>query len=177
MRIFICSHHIFVTFVNLCPRWCVQIGEQDHLEVKPTNLSFVSAPAAAGRASDLEVAEDNSKATDIFISGVSGANSEIINGFYSPSQERGSDGRVLYVKNDELRDSVCIEHMSHTEGVWQVKTLSSRGTDQCFAGVSGGCALEACTSRTWKVGVGLQLVAMQSVKMLTGGEAKRAVRR
>jgi hypothetical protein len=139
----------------------VKVGEPaEVLAVKPANLLFVSVPAA-----------------DIFISGVTGPNSEIVNGFYSPSQERGSDGRTLYVKSDDddEDDSVCIEHMSHTEGVWQVKRLSRKGTDYCFAGLQGGCPLEACTSRVWIVASGGQANEMPSVKMLIGGEAKRAV--
>ena len=102
------------------------------------------------------IAEANSKATDIFMSGATGSNARKINGLFKPTQERGPDGRVIYHKydgGDSIDEPVRIEHVSHTEGVWQMKCLSSMGTDQCYAGVQGGCALEACTSRVWRVAI------------------------
>ena len=57
------------------------------------------------------------------------------------------------------------------DSVWQVKHVRSKGTDQCFADVEGGCALEACVSRIWRVGIHEQ----PNVNMRTGVAAKRAV--
>jgi hypothetical protein len=42
------------------------------------------------------ITDANSKATDIFISGATGANARFINGHYKPTQERGPDGHVIY---------------------------------------------------------------------------------
>ena len=125
------------------------------------------------------IADDNSKATCIFISGATGPNAQHINGHYSPTQERGLDGRILYRKEDchkqDCDDSICIEHLSHTEGVWQVKRLSCKGTDECYAVLQSACALEACTSCVWWVGIAGEWHEHPSVKMVSGGEAKRAV--
>ena len=124
---------------------------------------------------------DSSGRSNIFISGATGPNAARINGHYVPTQDTSLDGRTLYLKSDE---SVCIEHRRKlygfdrkifNQGVWQVKNVSSKGTDQCFAGVEGGCALEACVSRIWNVGVSNEFREQPNVKMMTGVAAKRAV--
>jgi hypothetical protein len=115
------------------------------------------------------IRQENSKAADIFISGVKGRHS-VVNGLYSPTQETGQDGRVLYRKSDESGDqALCIEHF---EGRWRVKNESDRGSGACRAYVEGGCALEECRSRTWKVVDGELFVQMPSVRMVTGSKAK-----
>jgi len=68
--------------------------------------------------------------------------------------------------------SMCIEHCG---GVWQVKPVADKGKDECSAFVTGGCALEACTSRVWSVWDGKTFHDQPSVKMVTGAEAERAV--
>ena len=110
----------------------------------------------AQRARSMEndaIVDGSSGPSNIFISGAAGPNAALINGHYVSTQETGLDGRTLYLKCDQ---SVCIEHRRKlycsdlricTQGVWQVKHVSSKGTDQCLAGVEGGCALEACVSR------------------------------
>ena len=80
------------------------------------------------------------------ISGATGDNAARINGFFEPTQEKGPDGRALYAKRGDA--SMCIEHYG---GDWQVKLVSSKGKGGCKAYVAGGCGLEACTSRVWKV--------------------------
>ena len=70
----------------------------------------------------------------MFICGDTGLNSGLINGFYEPTQEKGLDGRVLYAKRGDK--SVCMEHFG---GRWQVKPVSLKGTDNCYAWVAGGC--------------------------------------
>ena len=101
-----------------------------------------------------------------------GVYSAVINGFFEPTQEKGGDGRVIYAKRDE--PSVCIEHFG---GHWQVKSMSERGTDNCFATVEGDCAIEACTSRVWYLWddhAGWN--DAPDVRMLKGKAAERQVR-
>ena len=127
----------------------------------------MQAKAAADAAAAIR--KDNSKAGDIFISGFEGRNHEI-DGLYSPTQEKGQDGRVLYRKSDECGDeALCIEHF---EGRWRVKNQSDRGSGMCCAYVDGGCALEDCRLRTWKVSDGRYFVDQPSVQMVTGEKAK-----
>ena len=115
------------------------------------------------------IRKDNAKAADIFISGIKGRHS-VVNGLYSPTQETGQDGRVLYRKSDECGDEAfCIDHF---DGRWCVKNQSDRGSVACFAHVEGCCALEDCRSRTWKVSDGEGFVGQLSVQMVTGEEAK-----
>ncbi len=85
----------------------------------------------------------------MFISGAIGDRAASINGFFEPMQEKGLDGRVLYAKRGDA--SACIEHYG---GNWRVKHVSTKGThvaEKCYTVVAGGCGLEACTSRVWKV--------------------------
>lgn len=124
------------------------------------------------------ITDANSQATDIFTRGATGNNAQLINGHYKPTQERALDGHVIYHKHDggdSIGEPVRIEHVSHIQGVWQLKRLGQLGTDECCAGVQGGCALEACTSLVWKVAASREWHEQTSLKMLTGGEAKRAV--
>ena len=85
--------------------------------------------------------------TQIRIIGATGASGAHINGLYSPTQERGLDGRVVYSKVGDA--SMRIKHSS---GAWQVQNVSSTGSFSCWAGISsGGCALEACGgSPSWR---------------------------
>ena len=106
----------------------------------------------------------------MFISGATGPLAVKINGFYAPTQEKGLDGRVVYGKCGD--GSMCIEHYA---GKWQVKRVSNKGTYACFARVTGGCALEACTSRVWRVGNGKTFEDQPSVKAVTGADAEREV--
>ena len=107
----------------------------------------------------------------VFISGAAGLYSAAINGFYTVTEEKGSDGRVVLSKRGDA--SVCIEHVA---GEWQVKPVSDKGQNTCFAFVQGGCALEGCTSCVWRVTKGNGGFEDQpSVKMATGSEAERQV--
>ena len=112
------------------------------------------------------IRKDNLNATDIFISGVKGRHS-VVNGLYSPTQEKAQDGRTIYRKSGD--EALCIEHF---EGRWRVKNQSDRGSVACFAHVEGGCSLEDCRSRIWKVSDGEDFVDQPSVQMVTGEEAK-----
>ncbi len=130
----------------------------------------VAAEAAAA------IRKDNSKVADILISGFEGRN-HVIDGLYSPTQETGQDGRVLYRKSDEFGDeALCIEHF---EGRWCVKNQSDRGSVACFAYVEGGCALEdcrpqKCISRTWKVSDGKHFVEQTSVEIIVKGRKSKS---
>ena len=67
---------------------------------------------------------------------------------------------------------MCIEH---SDEAWQVKHMTSSGAVGCWAGVDGGCALEACKARVWRVSDLEELHEQPSVKFVTGAEARRAV--
>jgi hypothetical protein len=133
----------------------------------------VQAKAAAEAKTVAEAAaasflKDKSKAFPMVLSGVQGVNS-VINGLYLPTQEKGQDGRVLYRKSGECgEEALCIEHF---DGRWRVKNQSDRGIGMCCAYVEGGCALEECLSRIWKVVEGRDLVDQSSVQMVAVVEA------
>ena len=123
--------------------------------------------AAVARA----VADDNARAATVLVSGATGDWAWTINGVFAPTQEKGLDGRVVYGKCGD--GSTCIEHYA---GYWQVKPVSSKGKDGSFAYVTGGCALEACTSRVWGVFNGITWHDQPSVKAVKGANAEREVR-
>ena len=106
----------------------------------------------------------------VFISGATGVHSAAINGTYDRTREiRG--GYAVYSKRGD--GSMCIEHHA---GHWQVKAVSDKGKYASFAYVTGGCALEACTSRVWEVCNGNTTFEDQpSVKAVTGADAEREV--
>jgi hypothetical protein len=116
------------------------------------------------------VADGNARAGPVFISGTTGPKAASINGFYVVTEEKSLDGRLVLSKRGD--PSVCIEHHG---GVWGVKHVSRKGKAGCFACVAGGCALEDCTSRLWRVNNGNEINDQQSVKMATGREAERQV--
>ena len=143
------------------------------------------------------IAIDNSKATDVFISGATGPNAARINGHYVPTQETGLDGRILYLKSDfechyeegvfddrripsadNAKGVMCIEHRS---GHWEVKHVLQRGTAMCYACFENGSSLETCTSRLWRaVGIvgrdQLELRDDRKIKLVTGEKAMKKVR-
>ena len=106
----------------------------------------------------------------VFISGATGPTAAAINGAYDRTSEV-CGGYALYAKRGDA--STCIEHH---EGDWQVKAVSSKGKGVCWAYVAGGCGLEACTSRVWRVWDGKAHVDAPSVKLVAGAEAQRQVR-
>jgi hypothetical protein len=105
----------------------------------------------------------------VFISGATGPWAAGINGPYDRTGEI-SGGYAVYSKRGD--PSTCIEHRA---GKWEVKDVSGKGKAGCKAYVAGGCALEDCTSRVWKVGNGKGWDNQPSVKMATGREAERQV--
>jgi hypothetical protein len=134
----------------------------------------VQAKAAAEAAA--AIIKENAKAADIVISGFEGRN-HVIDGLYSPTEETGQDGRVVYRKSGEIGDeALCIEHF---EGRWCVKNQSDRGSVACFAHVEGWCALEDCrpqksVSRTWKVSDGKHFFEQNSVVIIVKGRKSKS---
>jgi hypothetical protein len=112
---------------------------------------------------------DNSRAGLVFLSGAVGVCASTVNGLWRATAER-RQGRVVYVKVGD--DSLCIEHLG---GIWQVKSVSDKGKNDAWAYITGGCALEACTSRVWNVSDGTTYVPQPIVKMLFGADAEREV--
>jgi len=130
-------------------------------------LQGIEHAAAVERAA---VEEENGRAVCVFICGATGPYSAMIDGFYEATEERGSDGRVLYKKRG---DGVWIEHF---EGEWQIKHVSEKGTKSNAAYVAGRCGLEACgVSKVWILLDGKYYKEQPSLKMLTGPEAERQV--
>jgi len=95
----------------------------------------------------------------VFISGATGGNAWNINGLFEPTEEKSSDGRVVYKKRGN--DNVIIEH--YQGRVWHIKHTSKKGEGGYYAKVEGGCALEACVDRVWDE---------NDMKMWTGAEAE-----
>jgi hypothetical protein len=107
--------------------------------------------AAAARA-------DNARAGPVLISGATGPWAAGVNGFYTVTEEKSSDGRFVLSKRGD--PGICIEHCG---GVLQVKSVSGKGKFLCLAYVAGGCALEECATRVWKVYTGDGFVDQPSV--------------
>ena len=103
----------------------------------------------------------------MFISGATGVHAASINGFFEPTQEKGPDGRALFVKRGDA--SRCIEHYG---GNWQIKPVSFKGKAGSWAYVAGGCGLEACTSRVWRVWDGKAHVDAPIVKLVAEAEVR-----
>ncbi len=137
---------------------------------------FAAQAAAFARA----VADDNARASAVFISGATGSCSSNVNGLFEPTEEKGADGRILYTKRGDA--SKIIEHF---DGKWQIKHSRLRGKDSWgkqgfWAQVDGSCALEACVAAEWKVSTFESPESgvfqdQENVKMVTGAEAEAQV--
>jgi hypothetical protein len=86
---------------------------------------------------------------------------------YDPVFSEKWEGRLLYRKRDDA--DKWIEHFG---GKWEVKAASNRGSDNCWAWIEGGCALEACGSRDWNV-YDKSWIQQKSVCLTYGSEAIR----
>jgi hypothetical protein len=75
---------------------------------------------------------------------------------------------AMYIKRD--RPGVCIEHLNRQ---WQVKDMSCKGKNACFAYVAGRCALEDCASRQWTLSNG-QIASEMTVKTIAMVDAENA---
>jgi hypothetical protein len=130
---------------------------------RAVSVSHTTQPILKAEAKAAPILQDNARAVSHqVISGFKGRHC-VINGLYSLTQETGQDGRMLYRKCGELGDqALCIE---------QIKYESDRGSGACLAYVDGGCALEDCRSRTWKLVEGGDFVDEPSVKMVTVADA------
>ena len=134
---------------------------------------YMSTAAQAAAAAP-SVADDNSRASFVFIYGATGANASKVNGLFTATQERGQDGRVIYAKRGNSGHSLCMEHYKD-DGDWQVKPVSGNRQGSCWAYVEGGCALEACTSRTWNMLDGNVFYEQPDIRMVAGTDAETAV--
>jgi hypothetical protein len=116
------------------------------------------------------ILQDNARAVDIFISGVKGRH-YVINGLYLLTQETRQHGRMLYRKCGELGDQPL--RIESIEGRWQIKYESDRGSGARLVYCEGGCALQDCLSRTWKLRVAGwgDFVDEPSVNMATVADA------
>jgi hypothetical protein len=95
----------------------------------------------------------------------------VINGIYDPiPNEKSQDGRVRYRKRDDVQ--LWIEHHG---GRWDVKNSEDLGSNTCKATIPGGCRLELCKARDWKVADGGFLKVQQNVYLTFGAEAERMV--
>ena len=92
-----------------------------------------------------DAADGNSRATDIFISGVKGSGSPG-NGLYKPQRTEICCNRIVYKKEGD--DDWWLEHYG---GTWQLKQRQQKGKDDCWAFAEGACALEECGSQVWQV--------------------------
>jgi hypothetical protein len=106
---------------------------------------YSSQAAEYATAIALAVAEDNARAASVLISGATGWYSGCINGFFSPTQERGLDGRVVYRKCG-CDDTVIV----HRNGCWAITGRYDKLQHNSAARVLGGCCLEECGSRPWE---------------------------
>jgi hypothetical protein len=156
----VCSLKFNRTFCLECAR-CAPA----HPNAEEGWLAAIDSETSLG-SSDISLMddEDNARTLDIFISGGKGRH-YVINGLYSHSQ----DGNWLYRKCGAPGDqALCIEHC---EGRWQIKNQSDRGSGACLAYVEGGCRLEDCRLRRWKVVDGDDFVDGRSVRMVTVTDA------
>jgi hypothetical protein len=119
--------------------------------------------------SEDEDSDSSKPCTILFVlSGVFGTNSKI-NGLYSPTQETGRDGRMLYRKSGESgSEALCIEHY---KGQWQVKYEMDRDSDVCVAFIQGNCALDHHHLHGWNVVYDRDFVHQPSVKLAVVAEA------
>ena len=130
-------------------------------------LTFSIQAAEIAAAVARAVAEDNAKACAVFFSGATGSSAADIYGLFDPTEEKSSDGRVVFKKRGN--DSKIIEHF---EGKWQMKSATSKGKNSAFAQVVSGCALEACVAAVWNVLDSGKWGNQTNVKMSTGAEAE-----
>jgi hypothetical protein len=121
------------------------------------------------------VAAENARAVPVFISGATGDKAAFVNGFFEPTQEKGPDGRVMYSKRGDVDVISCIRHH---KGAWEVQLVPIEPDNRADYYVEGGCALEDCASRVWKMvdEQGVLFNDTPSVKLVTGAEAQRQVR-
>ena len=91
---------------------------------------------------------------------------------YSPTQEAGQDGHILYRKSGESgQQALCIEHF---EGQWQVKKGLDQGSRRRRAYFEGGSSLENCSSRHLLIWDGDKFAKQPSVNIVTAKAAAEA---
>ena len=104
----------------------------------------------------------------VFIRGATGLYSLYINGLFDPTEEKSSDGRVVYKKRDHA--NTIIEHFKCR---WQIKDASQKGSLIRFAEVGGCCELQACKWQlSWQVLEYRDYNDQETVKIFSGAEAE-----
>ena len=103
----------------------------------------------------------------VFISGATGGNAAKVNGLFEPSEEKSSDGLVVYKKRNDA--SIVLEHCDCR---WQIKPALKKGKDVGFAQVGGYCELQATKWSIWQVADSGAFQNQETVKMSTGAEAE-----
>ena len=146
-------------------------------------VAFVSVQHFAS-GTDRQSQDDQIQASCVYLFGASGPLSHAINGSYDITHDV-ADGYNIYAKRDG--DGIIIEHHG---GCWGIKHLREKGTAATVANVEGGCVIDLCTSRPWRVGDGEsaemkqsqgsrsysgQFVIAPNLKMLIGPDAEREV--
>ena len=108
----------------------------------------------------------------LYITGLTGPDPlPYTNGLYDRTSETFGGYPVYLKRSDRGR---CI---AHRNGDWEIKSAARKEADDCIlAFVKGGCTLEKCASRVWKVGGPKGYIDQPSVKILLGEEAERQVR-
>jgi hypothetical protein len=108
----------------------------------------------------------------VFFTGMAGPFS-LINGLYDRTSET-LGGYPVYVSRSDFFGGLCIVHRN---GMWELKPAAQKDSDVAGAYVIGGCPLEKCASRVWKVrGSDDCMIDQPSVKIVLGEEGKRQVR-
>jgi hypothetical protein len=118
---------------------------------------------------DLSSTGDSARSAPIvFIRGATGLYSLYINGLFDPTEEKSSDGRVVYKKRDHA--NTIIEHFKCR---WQIKDVSQKDSLIRFAEVGGCCELQACKWQpSWKVLEYRDSIEQETVKIFSGAEAE-----
>ena len=109
-------------------------------------VAFVSSVVRVDDALSVQSPGHGAEASCIYLRGATGSVSQMINGAYDMTTDV-ADGYHIYGKRDG--DGMVIEHNC---GRWGVKHLQEIGTPANLANVQGGCAINACMSRVWRVG-------------------------
>jgi hypothetical protein len=110
----------------------------------------------------------------VFITGMTGPGPvPLCNGVYDRTSETFGGYPVYVSRNEGLGRGVCIVHRN---GDWEIKPEERKNSDNLVAYVKGGCPLEQCASRMWKVFTLDGFIDQPSVKIVLGEEGERQVR-
>jgi hypothetical protein len=108
----------------------------------------------------------------IFITGITGLETlQRCNGLYDLTNQT-FNGYPVYVNRSDRG-----LYLVHRNGDWEIKQSSEKDSDgRGAAFVQGGCPLEACVSRVWKVNGHKGFIDQPSVNIVLGEEGERQVK-